>query len=132
MLKDFFIFIFFYNPKNLLHQKLHMLKNLQSCYSALSFLRPHCSNMLSLFINFFLSLFCVCLLPKSLLSPLSLLLYHTISPKLLPLPLTILANSFTTTNFYYFFLPFHFPFHSLSCSLSFSPSGVSLSQASPP
>ena len=59
-----------------------MLKNFPSCYSVLSFFRPHCSNMLSFFINFFLSL--------------SLLLCHTISPKLLPLPLTISANSFTT------------------------------------
>ena len=65
-----------------------MLKNLQYCYSALSFLRPHCSIILSFFINLFLSLFHVCLLSKSLLFPLSLLLYHTISPKLLPLPLT--------------------------------------------
>ena len=51
-----------------------MLKNLSSCYSALSFLIPHCSNMLSLFINFFLSL--PCLSPSqvsslsSLISPL--------------------------------------------------------------
>ena len=66
-----------------------MLKTLQYCYSALSFLRPHYSTMLSFFINFFLSLFHVCLLPKSLLSPLSFLIRHTISPKLLPLPLTI-------------------------------------------
>ena len=61
-----------------------MLKNLSSCYSVLSFLIPHCSNMLSFFINFSLSL------------SLSLSLCHTISPKLLPLPLTISANSFTT------------------------------------
>ena len=33
-----------------------MLTNLSSCYSVLSFLRPHCSNMLSFFINFSLSL----------------------------------------------------------------------------
>ena len=78
-----------------------MLKNLPSCYNALSFLRPHCSNMLSFFINFFLSLSLslslssVLLLPKPLLSPLSLLLYHTISPKFLLLPLTISDNSFT-------------------------------------
>ena len=45
-----------------------MLKNLSSCYSALSFLIPHCSNMLSLFINFFLSLPCLSL--SSLISPL--------------------------------------------------------------
>ena len=63
-----------------------MLTNLSSCYSVLSFLRPHCSNMLSFFFNFSLSL--------SL--SLSLLLCHTISHKLLPLPLTISANSFTT------------------------------------
>ena len=42
------------------------------------------------------SLFRAFLLPKSLLSPFSLLLCHIISPKLLPLPLTISANSFTT------------------------------------
>ena len=52
------------------------------------------------------SLFCVCLLPKSLLSPLSLLLCHTISLKLLPLPLTISTNSFTTTIFLLFLSSF--------------------------
>ena len=76
-----------------------MLKNLQYCYSVLSFLRPHYSIMLSFFINFFLSLFRVCL-PKPLLS---LLLCHTISPKLLPLPLT---NSFTTKIFLLFISSF--------------------------
>ena len=81
-----------------------MLKILQYCYSALLFLRPHYSTMLSFFINFFLSLFRACLLPKSLLSPLLLLPCHTISPKLLPLPLTISANSFTTTIFFFLFL----------------------------
>ena len=71
-----------------------MLKNLKFFYNVLSFLRVHCSKMLSFFfINFFLSLFRACLLLKSLLSPLSLLLYHTISPKLHPLHLTISANS---------------------------------------
>ena len=76
-----------------------MLKNLQYCYSVLSFLRPHYSTMLSFFINFSLSLFRVCL-PKPLLS---LLLCHTISPKLLPLPLT---NSFTTKIFLLFISSF--------------------------
>ena len=57
---------------------------MQYYYSALPFFRPHCNTILSFFINFLLPLFRVCLLPKSLLSPLSLLLYHTISPKLLP------------------------------------------------
>ena len=51
-----------------------------------------CSH-LSFFINFFLSLSCLIL--KSLLSPLSLLLYHTISPKLLPSPSHYLSNFFT-------------------------------------
>ena len=83
-----------------------MLKNLQYCYSVLSFLRPHYSTMLSFFINFFLSLFRVCL-PKPLLS---LLLCHTISPKLLPLPLT---NSCTTKIFLLFI-----SFFSLSLVLS--------------
>ena len=35
-----------YNHKNLLHQRCHMLKNLTSCYSELSFLRAHCSKII--------------------------------------------------------------------------------------
>ena len=65
---------------------------MRACYIALSFLRVHCYKMLYfLLISFFL--FRACLLLKSLLSPLSLFLCHTISPKLHPLHLTISTNS---------------------------------------
>ena len=53
-------------------------------------MRTQCSNMLSFFINFFLSLSSVLVSFSSLFSP---LLCQTISSKLHPLHLTILANS---------------------------------------
>ena len=76
----FFFFIAFITQK-LLHQKSYMPKFLQ--YWALQY-----NSIIFLLISFSLSLSCVSLLPQSLLSSLSLLFCHTISPKFLPLSLS--------------------------------------------
>ena len=77
-------------PKKFTSSKLAQGKKFEIL---LQYTVARCYIFLSFFTNFFLSLVRACLLLKSLLSPLSLLLYHTISPKLHPLHLTISANS---------------------------------------